>query len=133
MNIIIIGCGKLGIDLITRLLNNGHRITVIANAPDLEGVRRDFQLQVVAGNPVDDELLVRAGIEMAQAVLCVTSDEHLNLMLAQIAKSVHHVPYALAEITDPNLEQLCCKNGIGTVCPLRIEATHIVELLSKEA
>jgi trk system potassium uptake protein TrkA len=133
MNIIIIGCGKLGVDLIARLLKDGHRVTVIANAPDLEEMGRDYQLQVVVGNPVDDELLIRAGIKMAQAVLCVTSDQHLNLMLAQIAKNVHHVPYTLAEIIDPNLEQLCCKNGIGTVCPLRIEATHIVELLSKEA
>jgi Trk K+ transport system NAD-binding subunit len=36
MNIIIIGCGKLGIALTGRLLNDGHRITVIAEAQDLE-------------------------------------------------------------------------------------------------
>jgi trk system potassium uptake protein TrkA len=133
MNMIIIGCGKIGLDLIPRLLNDGHRITVIADVQHLEGVGRDCRLQVVIGNPVDDELLINAGIEKAQAVVCVTGDEHQNLMMAQIAKNIHHVPYVLAEINDPKLEQFCSKNGIYTVCPLQIEADYITELLSKEA
>jgi trk system potassium uptake protein TrkA len=131
MNIIMIGCGKSGDYLVARLLNEGHQITMITETPDLEEYGRDPRFQVIVGNPVDDELLVRAGIAKAQAVLCVTPDEHLNLMLAQIAKNVHHIPYALAEIADPKLEQCCSQNGISTVCPLQIEAERITELLAK--
>jgi trk system potassium uptake protein TrkA len=131
MNIILIGCAKIGLDLIPRLLNEGHQLTVVAGSHDLEGLERDYQLQVVVGNPVDEELLLNAGIQKAQAVVCVTADEHQNLMMARIAKHIHHVPLVLAEIGDPKLEQLCLKNGISGVCPLQIEADYITGLLPK--
>jgi trk system potassium uptake protein TrkA len=131
MKIIMLGCGKLGDYLVARLLNEGHQITVISETLDWEESGRDPRLQVVVGNPVDDDLLVGAGIAKAQAILCVTPDEHLNLMLAQIAKQVHHIPYALAEITDPKLEQFCLQNGISTVCPLQAAAERITALLAE--
>jgi trk system potassium uptake protein TrkA len=132
MNIFLIGCAKIGLDLIPQLLNERHHITVVAEFHDLEGLGRDYQLQVVAGNPADEELLVNAGIHTAQAVVCVTADEHQNLMIAQIAKNIHHVPMVLAEINDPKLEQLCRKHNIFSVCPLQIETNFITGLLLHE-
>jgi trk system potassium uptake protein TrkA len=133
MNIFLIGCAKIGLELIPQLLNEGHHITVVAESHDLEGLGRDYQLQSVAGNPADEELLVNAGIQKAQAVMCVTADEHQNLMIAQIAKNIHHVPIVMAKINDPKLEQSCRKHSIFSVCPLKIETDYITGLLSKES
>jgi trk system potassium uptake protein TrkA len=133
MNIFLIGCAKIGLDLIPRLLNEGHYITVVAASHDLESLGRDYRLHAVVGNPADAELLVKADIQRAQAVVCVTADEHQNLMMAQIAKNIHHVPLVLAQINDPKLEQYCRKHSIFSICPLQIEADFITGLLSREA
>ena len=51
MNVIIVGCGKVGYTLAETLSNEGHDITVVDNNPQkLEGLAHSIDVQCVQGN-----------------------------------------------------------------------------------
>src|SRR2546423_14404151 len=102
MNIIILGCGRVGSTLARSMYKDGHNVTVI----DLlsESFRRlgsKFKGQRVVGNGVDEDVLKRAGIENCDLFVAVTQGDNRNIMAAQIAKNVYQVPKGLPRINDP--------------------------------
>ena len=69
------------------------------------------------GIPIDIDALRQAGIETCDAVAIVTSDDSVNIMVAQIAKNLFHIPRVIARITDPTLKDLFTKEfGLRAIC-----------------
>lgn len=87
MNIIIIGCGKVGTALAQQLGREDHNITVIdtqyrmvQKATNLADVRG------VCGNGASYSIQKEAGIETANLMIAVTSADEVNLLCCLIAK-----------------------------------------------
>ena len=89
MFIIIMGCGRVGSYLATRLDREGHQVTVIdltANA--FRRLSEDFRGQTVVGTGIDEHVLRMAGIEGADAFIAVTEGDNRNIMAAQVAREI---------------------------------------------
>lgn len=118
--ILIIGCGKLGGNLAVRLAQRGMAVTVLdhdarnfqANLP------RDFQGRILQGMEIDSEVLHRAGIEKAEAVVCVARDESTNIMAADVARHQHRVPQVVVRIDEPRMAEVYRRNGFLVVSPV---------------
>ena len=87
MNIIIVGCGKVGTAVAEQLDREGHDITVI----DLDGdalrkVTDTADVMGVEGNGVVHSVLTEAGIEDAEVFIAMTESDELNLLSCLIAK-----------------------------------------------
>ncbi|MEN6325484.1 MAG: NAD-binding protein, partial [Syntrophomonas sp.] len=75
MNIIIIGCGKVGSKLSQLLSNDGHDVVIVDNDKDaFKALSPDFNGITVAGVPIDQDVLKQAGIENADAFAAVSPD-----------------------------------------------------------
>ena len=90
MNIVIIGCGRVGAFLAGLLDEDGHAVTVV----DLERTSFDhlpqtFKGNTLLGNGTDMDILRQAGIEAAEACFALTQGDNRNLMAAQIANFAH--------------------------------------------
>jgi len=93
MNAIVIGCGRVGAHLATRLSQKGHRVTVIDVAPSaFENLGADFRGRTLEGDVLTQDLLRRAGIEQADALAAVTNSDTLNAVVGHIARTIYHVP-----------------------------------------
>ncbi|MGC8782541.1 MAG: NAD-binding protein, partial [Anaerolineae bacterium] len=69
MNVIVVGCGRVGAHLATRLSEKGHRVTVIDVAPTaFENLSTDFRGRTLEGDVLTQDMLHRAGIEQADAL-----------------------------------------------------------------
>ena len=93
MNILVIGCDQVGASLIRDLEHIGHDISLVEKDPE-QLKRLDafddycFGGTALVGDPTDPDVLRRAGVENCDAVAAVSKDDSVNLMAAQIAKSI---------------------------------------------
>jgi trk system potassium uptake protein TrkA len=89
LNIIIVGCGKVGITLIEQLRKEGHDITIIDKNPGkVQEISSLFDIMGLAGNGASYSVQMEAGIEKADLLIAVTGSDELNLLCCTVAKQV---------------------------------------------
>ena len=87
MNVIIVGCGKVGYTLAQTLDSEGHDITVIDNsAQKLEGLANNIDVQYVLGNGASFQVLREAGVESCDLVIAATSEDEVNMLCCVLAR-----------------------------------------------
>ena len=132
MHIIIAGCGKIGANLVKTLSNEGHDVVVIdPNEESFAQLESGTNCLTITGMCIDEDVLKSAGIEHADALLAVTSDDNVNIMTAQIAKQLYHVPHVVTRIYDPDKDAVLRQMGLNTVCPTMLTVAKIGSLLGE--
>lgn len=130
MNVVIMGCGRVGAKLASMLDTEGHRVTIMDT--DSDSFRRltpEFRGTAIVGNGIDEDALKRAGIEDADAFAAVTQGDNRNVMAAQIAKHIFNVPKVICRIYDPIREETFHALGLETICPTIIGAKLMKDAL----
>lgn len=132
MYIIVAGCGKIGANLVKKLSSDGHDVVVIdPNEENFAQLESGTNCLTIAGMPIDEDVLKNAGIERADALCAVTSDDNVNVMTAQIAKQLYHVPFVVTRVYDPDKDEVLRQMGLCTVCPTMLTVARIGELLGE--
>lgn len=128
MNIVILGCGRVGSRLASMLDNLGHHVSVIDNNPDaFKRLPPDFRGKEVLGIGIDEDVLKRAGIENADIFAALTNGDNTNIMASQVAKELFQVGRVIARIYDPIRENTYHMLGLETVCPTTLITNYIVK------
>jgi trk system potassium uptake protein TrkA len=126
VNVVIVGCGRVGARLAATLDHSGHRVAIVDLQPSaFRRLPQDFSGRAIIGIGIDEDVLKSAGIEEADAFFAVTNGDNTNIMAAQLAQTMFHVPHVSARIYDPVREETYRRMGIYTVCP----TTTITSLL----
>lgn len=87
MDIIIVGCGKIGCILTQQLCKEGHNVSVIDIDKDaVEQASVKFDVLGVIGNGVSSHVQEDAGIDSAQLVIAVTGSDEVNMLCCLVAK-----------------------------------------------
>jgi trk system potassium uptake protein TrkA len=134
MNIIVVGCGKVGQSLIEGLNDHGHDISVISNnGEDFGNLPPDFNGFTTFGVPFDQDVLKRAGIESCDALAAIGSDDNTNLMCAQIARDVYNVPRVYARVNDRDKNEVFRSFGVDTVCPTNLTVAALIPMLTSDS
>jgi len=130
MNVVIMGCGRVGAQLAALLDADGHSVTVLDN--DAYSFRRlpaNFGGNALIGNGLDQEVLKKAGIEKADAFFVVTQGDNRNVMAAQIAKHIFNVPKVICRIYDPLRRDIYQALGLEAISPTTVFAQILKEKL----
>ena len=123
MNIVIMGCGRVGAQLAGMLDEEGHKVNVMDS--DTYSFRRlpaSFKGKPLVGDGTDEDYLKKAGIEEADAFIAVTQGDNRNVMAAQIAKHMYNVPRVICRIYDPLREEMYQTLGLETISPTMVGA-----------
>jgi trk system potassium uptake protein len=123
MNVIILGCGRVGSTIARQLALEQHQVTVIDITS--ESFRRlgiKFSGKKIVGNGTDQFVLKRAGIEKADAFLALTQGDNTNIMASQLAREVFNVPKVTTRIYDPFRAEAYRELGIDTLCTTTLAA-----------
>jgi len=130
MNLIVIGCGRLGSELAYCISQKGHDITVVDNHPDaFRNLHNDFRGRTVIGEATDKNVLLRARIDEADGVAVVTSSDSFNVVVAHAARTVFKVPTVIARNYNPRHRLLFESFNIQIVSSTSWGAQRIEELL----
>ena len=101
MNIIIVGCGRVGRSIAEQLNTEGHAITVIDESYEaLERIGDTQNVMAIQGNGATYRVLREAEIESCDLVIAVTATDELNLYTCLLAKNAG-VPSTIARVRDP--------------------------------
>jgi len=129
MKIIIVGCGRVGVELALALHQN-HLVSVIdRNAGSFDRLGLHFSGRTVQGHGLDRIALERAGIESAGAVAAVTSSDNVNAIVARVAQDIYHVARVVARIYNPRRAPIYEKLNLQTVSSSSWGAHRIEQLL----
>lgn len=131
MRVIIIGCGRVGEQLARLLVDEGHQVSIIDyEARALERLGPNFKGQRIAGVGFDRDVLIKAGIEQADAFAAASSSDNVNIVAARIAHNIFHVPRVVARLFDPQRAEIYRRLGMLTISSTTWGAERLRELLT---
>jgi len=133
MEIIIVGCGKVGSALATKLDREGHNITVIdTNAEKIRHITEDIDVMGIVGNGSSIDVLTEADMENADVFIAVTGSDELNLLCCMFAKKAGNCR-AVARVRNPmyshQLEFIKEQLGISTIINPELAAAREISRL----
>ena len=133
MNVVVMGCGRLGARIAGILDKDGHAVTVLdVNEAAFRRLPEGFKGKRAIGNGMDARTLERAGIEQAEAFLALTQGDNRNYFASQMAREVYSVPRVLCRVYDPVREGIFRELGLETFSPTSFGAQIMIDMLSKE-
>lgn len=102
MKIIVLGAGKVGKTLIKHMSNEVHDIIVVdQNATKVEEVVNQFDVIGVVGNGGSYDILMEAGAQDANLIICVTASDELNILAGLMAKKMG-TRHTIARVRNPD-------------------------------
>jgi len=130
MNIVLMGCGRVGAQLAMLLDAEGHLVTVLdTDSYSFRRLSSTFNGTALHGNGIDEDSLRKAGIEEADAFVAVTQGDNRNVMAAQVAKHIFNVPRVICRIYDPLRRELYNTLGLEAFSPTTIFAQILKDKL----
>jgi trk system potassium uptake protein TrkA len=133
MRVIVFGCGRFGAKVAEVLDRHGHSVTVISSDPEAFGrLPPTFRGKVAVGKGIDVDVLRNSGVEGADAFIALSDGDNTNVVASQIAKHILHVPIVISQIKDPIREDTYQTLGIQTICPTRLGADRIREVIAAD-
>ena len=130
MNVIIVGCGRVGAELAYRLYLQEHQVAIIdASAAAFENLPADFRGRIVEGDGLVQDVLQRAGITEADGLVAVTNSDSLNAVVAHLARSAYQVPKVVVRNYDVHWLALHETFGLPVVSSTIWGVQRIEELL----
>ena len=121
MNIVILGCGRVGSTFARLMYRDGHTVTVIdMQSESFRRLGTRFKGNRIVGNGIDEDVLKRAGVAEAEVFFAATQGDNRNIMAAQMAQHIFSVPRVIARIYDPIRADRYRQLGIITLCTTTI-------------
>ena len=123
MYLIVVGGGKVGVNLTRELEDQGHEVTLIENSRSRYiSIEQEFEHRVQYGDASELWVLERAGIVRADMVIAVTGDDEDNILICQVAKEKYGVERIIARVNNPRNRQHFDLLGISPV----VSATGLI-------
>ena len=130
MNVVIVGCGRVGALLAEMLDAAGNTVAIIDESTlAFDRLPSTFKGNAIRGNGTDEAVLRRAGAERADLFLAMTEGDNRNVMSAQLATEIFEVGRVVAKINDPVRAEAYADLGIATVCRTNLMADAILGYL----
>ena len=102
MDIIIVGCGKVGEALARELNDEGNNITVVDEvAAKVKHIATKYDIMGIIGNGATHLVQKEAGVRSADLLIAVTGSDELNLLCCLMAKK-NGKCHAIARIKNPD-------------------------------
>ncbi|MCQ2472239.1 MAG: Trk system potassium transporter TrkA [Clostridia bacterium] len=135
MNIIVMGCGKIGEEILSSLVAEGHDVTAIDIKEDvIAEITNTYDVMSVCGNGTDYAVLDEANVGRAEMFIAVTNSDEVNMLSCFIARrmGVHNTVARVRnpEYNDETLGFLRQNLGISmAINPERLSAQELFDIL----
>ena len=118
MKALVIGCGRVGSNVAKQLAEEGWEVTAVDEKEEaLSRLGESWDGGFVVGHGMDTDVLRRAGIEDADAVVVSTDGDNTNIVIAQVAEKRFDNQCVVVRILDPARAKFYRERGLRTICP----------------
>ncbi|NCA67324.1 MAG: Trk system potassium transporter TrkA [Clostridia bacterium] len=89
MNIVIVGCGRVGSALVDQLSKEGHDLVVIdSNSALVSKLINDYDVKGICGNGANSDIQKEADVPSADLLVACTPLDELNILCCMVAKKL---------------------------------------------
>ena len=132
MNIVVMGCGRVGAMIARTMAQEGHQVTVLdANAENLRRLPDSPGITTLLGDGTLEEDLRRAGIEEADVFVAVENRDARNALATQKVRYLFNVAKLVCSINDPVRQAMYRELGLDAVSPAKTVSDMILEALHR--
>lgn len=101
MNIIIVGCGKVGIELVRYLCRENHNIIVIDQSQEkVSDLIDDYDIMGICGNGACCDTLEEANVDKCNIFIATTASDELNILCCMVARKMR-ARHCIARVRNP--------------------------------
>ncbi len=106
MEIVIVGGGTVGGEICAQLAGDRHNITVVDQSEEaLNEIANTSDVVGIVGNGIDVSALRSAGVERADLLIAVTSDDEINILCCAASKRLG-AKHTIARVRNPEYTEL---------------------------
>ncbi len=133
MRVVVMGCGRVGASLAEALSRLGHQVAIIDRDPTaFHRLSEEFIGERITGMGFDREVLLRAGIEQADAFAAVSSGDNSNIISARVAREMFGVAHVVARIYDAKRAAVYERLGIPTIATVPWTTDRLLNILTHD-
>jgi trk system potassium uptake protein len=134
VKLVVIGCGRVGSAVARDLAEEGWDVTAVDEQEEaLARLGARWSGGFVVGHGMDAEILQRAGVPDADAVVVATSGDNTNLVIGQVVQKRWDVPSVVVRVLDPARAEFYAARGIRTICPTQTAISALTETVRRDA
>ena len=128
------GCGRVGSSVADGLSRIGHDVAVIdSDSTAFSRLSPEFAGERVLGLGFDRDVLLKAGIEEADAFAAVSSGDNSNIISARLARETFGVRRVVARIYDAKRAEVYERLGIPTIATVPWTTDRLLNVLLRES
>ena len=132
MKLVVIGCGRVGSAVARELAGDGWDVTAVDEQEEaLARLGGRWSGGFVVGHGMDAQILRKAGVPDADAVVVATDGDNTNLVIAQVVEKRYAVPTVVVRVLDPARADFYAARGMSTVCPTQTAISALVGSVRK--
>jgi trk system potassium uptake protein TrkA len=129
MYIVIMGGGRVGLNLASSLVTGGHDVTLIECDSNLcANAASGLDALVICGNGTDIKTLEEANVGDADVFVAATGHDEANLLSCILVKD-YNIKKIIARVSNPDHEDAFKKVGIDDVISPELTAASYLEKL----
>ena len=130
MRVMIVGCGRVGAVLASRLDEAGHQVVVLdRNQQAFRRLSENFSGERIVGNGLIEDFLRPTLQEKTDLLFAMTDKDNINLMIAQRVKLNFRPGRVIAVVHDSILAGLYKELGVETVCSTDLVIKDLLQTL----
>ncbi|MBE6486739.1 MAG: TrkA family potassium uptake protein [Methanosphaera stadtmanae] len=133
MYVIIVGAGRVGVNLSKSLIREGLSVTIVESDPAIsKEVAEDSEAMVINGDASSVKVLEDADISDADVFVAATGDDKVNLFSSVLSLNYPNITKRIARVNDLEHETAFKNVGIDiTVSPEASVATYLERLITR--
>jgi trk system potassium uptake protein len=132
VKLVVIGCGRVGSAVARELAGEGWDVTAVDEQEEaLARLGARWSGGFVVGHGMDAEILRKAGVPDADAVVIATDGDNTNLVIGQVVEKRYAVPTVVVRVLDPARADFYAARGLRTVCPTQTAISALVGVVRK--
>lgn len=129
MYVVVMGGGRVGMNLASFLIADGYDVTLIENNRNLCAKAADeLDALVICGNGTDIKILNEANVSSADVFVAATGYDDSNLLSCILVKE-YNIPKIIARVSEPSHAEAFKKVGVDSVISPEITAASYLENL----
>ncbi len=132
--VVVVGCGRYGSNLANRLSPAGHSVIVLDRNPDaFDALTSGFTGFKIEADATEFASLRDAKLDQSDLVVAATDSDHVNILVAQVARRILGARRVVARVSDPRREEVFRELDIETVSPTALATDFILSTLHRQA
>lgn len=130
-NVIVVGCSRFGGKLAGSLSSLGYNVTIIDKSEtSFLKLPDNYSGYEVCADGTDANILKQNGIDTTQIFIAATESENANILAAEIASEIFHVPEVYLRLTDVEKDNLLTNKNIKAIYPFKLSIDEFTRISS---